>query len=67
MASGDQYVLAGIFGGDGLGTYGNLLPTRTEGESTLDPGRRVVVERCSGQDGGGLGYVTREPEIPPAP
>ena len=43
-ASGDQYVLAGIFGGDGLGTYGNLLPTRTEGESTLDPGRRVVVD-----------------------
>lgn len=43
-ASGDQYVLAGIFGGDGLGTYGNLLPTRSEGESTLDPGRRVVVD-----------------------
>ena len=36
-ASGDQYVLAGIFGGDGLGTYGNLIPTRSEGESTLDP------------------------------
>ncbi len=22
-ASGDQYILAGIYGGDGLGTYGN--------------------------------------------
>ncbi|GAA4400726.1 hypothetical protein GCM10023168_09760 [Fodinibacter luteus] len=43
-ASGDQYVLAGILGGDGLGTYGNLIPTVTEGESTLEPGRRVVVD-----------------------
>jgi len=41
---GAQYQLAGIYGGDGLGTYGNLLPTRSEGESTIEPGPRVVID-----------------------
>ncbi|HYO17862.1 MAG TPA: hypothetical protein VES02_04250 [Dermatophilaceae bacterium] len=41
---GARYQLAGIYGGDGLGTYGNLIPTVSEGESTVDPGRRVVID-----------------------
>lgn len=41
---GGQYQLAAIHGGDGLGTWADRLPTRSEGESTLDPGRRVVID-----------------------
>ena len=43
-ASGDQYVLAAIHGGDGAGTWEDRLPAVPTGDSTLDPGRRVVID-----------------------
>jgi hypothetical protein len=43
-ASGDQYVLAAIHGGDGAGTWEDRLPAVPTGDSTLDPGRPVVID-----------------------
>ncbi len=43
-ASGDKYVLAAIHGGDGSGTWEDRLPAEPTGDSTLDPGRRVVID-----------------------
>ena len=41
---GDQYQLAAIHGGDGLGTYADLIPKVPQGDSTLTPGGRVVID-----------------------
>lgn len=43
-AAGNQYVLATIHGGDGLGTWEDRSPAVPTGDSTLDPGRRVVID-----------------------
>lgn len=43
-ARGNQYQLAAIYGGDGLGTWEDRLPAIPLGDSTVDPGRRVVID-----------------------
>lgn len=43
-ARGDQYQLAAIHGGDGVGTWEDRLPAIPVADSTLAPGRRVVID-----------------------
>lgn len=41
---GNQYQLAVMHGGDGLGTWEDRSPAIPMGDSTLDPGHRVVID-----------------------
>ncbi len=41
---GGQYQLAAIHGGDGLGRYADFIPKVPQGDSTITPGRRVVID-----------------------